>query len=76
MSTPKHCSCNSSPSHCSSRDVTAASSEVEDYNPFGKTAVSTPTGEALLSDYSVNKLPDSGESCDVDTSLSCSEVSI
>ena len=72
MSTPKR---HSTPSPCSSRDITAGSSEVEDYNPLGRTPLSTPIGEALLSDYSVHELPDSGESFDVDTSLSCGEVS-
>ena len=52
--------------------VPDASSEVGDYSPFGKTPISSPIGEILLSDYSVNKLLDSGESCDVDTFLSCS----
>lgn len=48
---------------------------MKDYNLFGKTPLSPPIGEALLSDDSVHELADSGVSCDVDTSLFCGEVS-
>lgn len=61
--TSRHRSFTSSPSPCSSNDVTAAPSEVEDeYSPFEATPHSTPIGEVLLSDYSVHELPGSEES--------------
>ena len=65
LPTRRHRSFTSTPSPCSSKDVTAASSEVEDfeYSPFGAKPHSTPIGEVLLSDYSVHELPDSEESC-------------
>ena len=60
---PKRQSATSSPSPSTSRAVTPASSECEEYNPFPVTPLSATMSEPLLSNYSAHELPDvSGES--------------